>query len=49
MSAHAIENSDPLYGLMAEFETPGDLVSAARRDAGSRIPEVRRVLAVSHP
>ena len=36
MSAHAIEHSDPLYGLMAEFETAGDLVAAARktREAG---------------
>jgi hypothetical protein len=31
MSVHSIENSDPLYGLMAEFETPGELVAAARR------------------
>lgn len=31
MSAHSIENSDPLYGLMAEFETAGELVAAARR------------------
>ena len=37
MSSHStIEN--PLYGLMAEFETPGDLVAAARktREAGFR-------------
>jgi hypothetical protein len=31
MSSHALENVDPLYGLMAEFETAGDLVAAARR------------------
>lgn len=31
MSAHAIEHSNLLYGLMAEFETAGELVSAARR------------------
>jgi hypothetical protein len=36
MSVHSIENSEPLYGLMAEFETAGELVAAARRtkDAG---------------
>ena len=31
MSVHSIETLDPLYGLMAEFETPGELVEAARR------------------
>jgi hypothetical protein len=31
MSVHAVENADPLYGLMAEFETAGELVAAARR------------------
>jgi hypothetical protein len=31
MSVHSIENHDPLYGLMAEFETAGELVAAARR------------------
>jgi hypothetical protein len=31
MSAHSIEDFDPLYGLMAEFETAGELVAAARR------------------
>jgi hypothetical protein len=31
MSVHSIEHSDPLYGLMAEFETAGELVAAARR------------------
>ncbi|MGD1069470.1 MAG: DUF3341 domain-containing protein [Bryobacteraceae bacterium] len=30
MSAHAVEQH-PLYGLIAEFETPGELVHAARR------------------
>ena len=30
MSAH-VTHQHPLYGLMAEFETPGELVSAARR------------------
>ena len=36
MSVHSIEHSDPLYGLMAEFETADELVAAARRtrDAG---------------
>jgi hypothetical protein len=38
MSAHSMEHSDPLYGLMAEFETAGELVAAARRthEAGFR-------------
>src|ERR1700735_3654888 len=38
MSAHSIDDFHPLYGLMAEFETPGDLVAAARRahEAGFR-------------
>lgn len=38
MSAHAITDLHPLYGLMAEFETPSELVSAARRtrEAGFR-------------
>jgi len=31
MSVHSLEVSDPLYGLMAEFETAGELVAAARR------------------
>lgn len=31
MSAHSVENADPLYGLMAEFETPGELLAAVRR------------------
>src|SRR5438270_11087484 len=31
MSVHSIEQSDPLYGLMAEFESAGELVEAARR------------------
>jgi Protein of unknown function (DUF3341) len=31
MSGHSIEVVNPLYGLMAEFETPGELVAAARR------------------
>jgi len=37
MSVHAIE-VNPIYGIIAEFETPGDLVSAARqvRKAGYR-------------
>jgi len=37
MSAH-IETGHPLYGLMAEFETPTELVHAARRtrEAGFR-------------
>src|SRR5580693_2975021 len=30
MSVHSIDEN-PLYGLMAEFETAGDLVAAARR------------------
>jgi hypothetical protein len=38
MSAHSIEDVNPLYGLMAEFETAGELVAAARRtrEAGFR-------------
>ena len=37
MSTHSAE-LHPLYGLMAEFETPGELVAAARktREAGFR-------------
>jgi len=36
--SHGAVELDPLYGLMAEFETPGALVSAARkvREAGFR-------------
>lgn len=38
MSSYVIEDTHPLYGLMAEFETPGELVEAARRtrEAGFR-------------
>src|SRR5580698_10353315 len=38
MSAHSIEDVNPLYGLMAEFETASELVAAARRtrEAGFR-------------
>ncbi len=38
MSAHSVRYLHPLYGLMAEFETPGELVAAARRtrEAGFR-------------
>jgi len=38
MSVHAIEDTGSIYGLMAEFETAGDLVAAARktREAGFR-------------
>jgi len=38
MSRHTISDLHPLYGIMAEFETPGELVEAARktRDAGFR-------------
>lgn len=37
-SSHAQETETGLYGLMAEFETPGELVAAARkvREAGFR-------------
>jgi hypothetical protein len=31
MSGHHAAMEHPLYGLMAEFETPGELVAAARR------------------
>src|SRR5579872_6093593 len=31
MSGHNHPPVDPLYGLVAEFETPGELVAAARR------------------
>jgi hypothetical protein len=36
MSAHAVTHKHPIYGLVAEFETPGELVAAARkvREAG---------------
>src|SRR5689334_19438114 len=36
MSGHRTETGVALYGLMAEFETPGELVAAARktREAG---------------
>ena len=30
MSTHHIEAGHPIYGLMAEFETPTQLVTAAR-------------------
>jgi hypothetical protein len=38
MSAYTEDDQDILYGLMAEFETPGQLVAAARRtrEAGFR-------------
>lgn len=38
MSGHTTQLEDGLYGLMAEFETPGQLVAAARktREAGFR-------------
>src|SRR5436190_8867913 len=38
MSLHTIDDLHPLYGVMAEFETPGELVAAARRtrEAGYR-------------
>jgi hypothetical protein len=31
MSVHTVDDLHPLYGIMAEFETPGELVDAARR------------------
>ena len=38
MSVKSIDQYESLYGLMAEFETPGELVAAARRtrEAGFR-------------
>lgn len=38
MSMQTLEGVHPLYGVMAEFETPGQLVAAARkvREAGFR-------------
>jgi hypothetical protein len=38
MSTHVSEYLSPIYGIMAEFETPGELVDAARRtrEAGFR-------------
>src|ERR1700722_7131925 len=38
MSTHFVETEHVLYGMMAEFETPGQLVAAARRvrEAGFR-------------
>lgn len=38
MSGHHQNTPNPLYGIMAEFETPGELVAAARRtrEAGYR-------------
>jgi hypothetical protein len=38
MSVHTTDDLDPLFGLMAEFETAGELVAAARRtrEAGFR-------------
>ncbi len=38
MSAHSVDVLDPLYGLMAEFDSPGALVAAAKRtrEAGFR-------------
>jgi len=38
MSVHTVDDLHPLYGIMAEFETPGELVEAARRarEAGFR-------------
>src|SRR5580698_4215991 len=31
MSTHTVRTTSPLFGMMAEFETPGQLVAAARR------------------
>lgn len=38
MSVETLEALHPLYGIMAEFETPGELIAAARRvhEAGFR-------------
>jgi len=38
MSVHTVDDLHPIYGIMAEFETPGELVEAARRtrEAGFR-------------
>ena len=47
MSGHHVEAANPLYGLMAEFETPGELVAAARRTREAGFQKVRRLLALS--
>ena len=40
--------SQPIYGVMAEFDNPTALVNAARAARGEGLPQAGRVFAVSH-